>query len=305
MSQLASRISSGMDTNGDGTIDQSEMQRVPERVRERMGLNGTKSISVADYTKKATERFKERMEERETDRKREANSRTSTGSSVFQQSKRQKFTQELPSEYQAGDADEDGQIALFEWAAWKRSDMFAFFEMDGNEDGFLTPRELNDAKKAAEDDSDVAFNRDRLSVASASPSGTSTRGRRGGTTSSSRVRSTGSPDSSSSRTSSARGSSTSDRGRTRGETGTSDRGRSWGGDRGGNTSDRGRSWGGDRGDSTRGGSTRGGGDRGTSTRSWGGDRGTTGGSPFGRRGGGDREGSTDGGGRGRGGRGGR
>ncbi|MFK7820439.1 MAG: hypothetical protein AB8G99_17090, partial [Planctomycetaceae bacterium] len=162
-----------------------------------------------------------------------------TGATVFQQRKREKYLPELPEEFSPGDADSDGQIALFEWAAWKRSEMSAFFEIDSNEDGFLTPRELIAAKEE-DDDSDSAFNRDRLAVSTGSSTGRSSRGRSSG--SSSRVRTSGSSSagSSTSRTpSTGRGSSSS-----RGSS--SDRGRSWG-DRGSSSS---RSWG-DRGSSSR------------------------------------------------------
>jgi hypothetical protein len=83
---------------------------------------------------------------------------------VFKQSERQKFRPEIPEEYKEGDSDNDGQIALYEWAAWKRSDMFAFFELDSNQDGFLTPRELEEEKSDA--DRGIIAKRDRLAVSS-------------------------------------------------------------------------------------------------------------------------------------------
>jgi hypothetical protein len=238
-------MSGMMDRDGDGTISEEEMSRFPQSMRDRMGLAGVRSISVKDFSEKATARFQERLNERNEDREREAKSKTSTGSTVFQQRKREKFAPQLPKEYAERDADEDGQIALFEWAAWERSEMAAFFEMDANEDGFLAPKELKG------DESSVAFNRDRLAVSG----GTSSSSRRGGGTSTSRLRLSGSSDSSSSSSSrtSSRGRGTD---RDSSDRGTSDRGRSWG-DRGGSDrsrtdrggSSRGRSWGGDRGGS--------------------------------------------------------
>ena len=191
------------------------------------------------------------MKERTEQQQRDANSRTSTGSTVFQQRKREKFLPELPDEFSPGDADADGQIALFEWAAWKRSEMSAFFEIDSNEDGFLTPRELIAAKED-DDDSDSAFNRDRLAVSNAS----SGRSSRGGSATGSRLRTSGSSDTGSSSrrlTSTDRRGSTEDRGRSWGDRGSTS-GRSWGdrdssrnrGDRGGDR-DRSRDRG-DRGD---------------------------------------------------------
>jgi hypothetical protein len=246
MSQLAGRMSRMMDRDGDGNIDESEMSRFPSSVRERMGLSNVKSMSVKDFTARTTERFEQRMKERTDQQARDAKSRTSTGSTVFQQSKREKYLPDMPEEFTPGDADQDGQLALFEWAAWKRSEMSAFFEIDSNEDGFLTPRELL-AAKDDDGDEDSAFNRDRLAVSGAS-SGTSRR--RGSTATTSRIRTSGSGSSSSN--GSTRGS---------GDRGTSDRGR---GDRGSTST---RSWG-DRGS--------------TSSRSWG-DRSSTRGSDRGDR----------------------
>lgn len=192
--QAGTRIAGFFDRNRDGRIDPDELQRMPSSFRDRFqraGIDMRNGISVEDFGRRAGEAIRARMGEggrseersrRDDGRNNDPNStRTSSGRTVFKQSERQKLTQELPEEYQDGDADEDGQIALFEWAAWKRSDMFAFFELDENQDGFLTPRELNQAE--SEQDRGISMKRDRLAISSGSG------GRRGG---SSRVRSAGS-----------------------------------------------------------------------------------------------------------------
>ncbi len=268
MSQMASRMSSMMDRNGDGEIDESEMARIPQGLRDRMGLGNSRAMSVTDFSARATESFEARMREREQAAGQDPaggdsrSSRTSSGSAVFKQSPRQKILQSLPEEYKDGDADGDDQIALFEWAAWKRSDMFAFFELDKNADGFLTARELADDGQ----EDVVAFTRERIQISGQAAG--STRGRGAATTS--RVRTAGAPGTGRETGSRERG-DVGDRGRSwGGDRSSSERGRSWGGDRGSSdrgSSDRGRSWGGDRGSSERGSSERG--------RSWGGDRGGT------------------------------
>jgi hypothetical protein len=56
---------------------------------------------------------------------------------------------DLQSEFVAGDSDHDGQIGLYEWIRWKsRAALGEFVTIDRNKDGFLTPRELVDAKTA-------------------------------------------------------------------------------------------------------------------------------------------------------------
>jgi hypothetical protein len=308
------------------------MERMPSSWKERFsagGIDPSKGMSVADFGRKTGEAIRQRMEQRERDQERSergerpvyerenSGSKSSSGKTVFKQSERQKFIKGLPEEYKDGDTDQDGQIALFEWAAWKRTDMFAFFELDGNQDGFLTARELDGDKSEA--DRGIVMKRDRLAVS--------------GSSRSSRVRSASSPDARSGSSSRSPEQTARDKSRAttyfgaldRDNDGTlsteewarsrrvkgmfekagitikamsasefasnymkaasksgssdssSDRSRSWG-DRGGNTGGSTRSWGGDRGGSN------------GSTRSWGGDRG-------GDRGGRDRGG--DRGGRGR------
>ena len=250
MSQMASRMSRFMDRNGDGTIDQSEISRFPQSMRDRMGLSDVKSISVEDFSKKATARFEERMKQRSEESGRDSGSRSSRSSSgAFKQRERKKMLPDMPDEFVEGDADEDGQIALYEWAAWRRSEMAAFFEMDTNQDAFLTPSEIIAAKE--EETGGAAYKRERLSVSGSSSSS-------GKSGSSSRMRIAASRDSGSSRSSSStRSSSSSSRS-------------SWG-DRDRSSSDRGRSSWGDRGSSSRGSW----GDRGSSSRSSWGSRGSS------------------------------
>jgi len=71
-----------------------------------------------------------------------------------QRRKKIRVTVDLPEDYLDGDRDRDGQIGLYEWKEWRsRSAISAFFRLDRNRDGFLTPRELVYAQ-ADSDDSD-------------------------------------------------------------------------------------------------------------------------------------------------------
>ncbi|MFK7821606.1 MAG: hypothetical protein AB8G99_23035 [Planctomycetaceae bacterium] len=177
-SQVGGRIAGYFDRNRDGYIDKGELDRMPSSWKERFnagGIDTRRGISVADFGKKAGEAIKQRIEQRRSesegssrDRDRrdygrtDGSSKTSTGGTVFKQSERRKFLDQLPEEYKEGDSDGDGQVALYEWAAWKRSDMFAFFELDANQDGFLTPRELEGEKSEA--DRGIVAKRGRLAV---------------------------------------------------------------------------------------------------------------------------------------------
>ena len=316
-SQVGGRIAGYFDRNKDGFVDSGEMARMPSSWKERFsagGIDPSKGLSVADFGRKTGEAIRQRMEQRERDQERgergdrrvyerqDSGSKSSSGKTVFKQSERQKFIKGLPEEYKEGDTDQDGQIALFEWAAWKRSDMFAFFELDGNQDGFLTAKELDGDKSEA--DRGIVMKRDRLSVS--------------GSSRNSRVRSASSPNARSGSSSRSPEQTAKDKSRAttyfgaldRDNDGTlsteewdrsrrvkgmfekagipikpmsesefasnymkaaaksgssnssSERSRSWGGDRGGNTGGSTRNWGGDRGSSN-----------GGSSRNWGGDRG--------------------------------
>ncbi len=195
--QMAGRIAGFMDRNQDGFIDPGELDRMPSTFKDRFkaaGIDPSRGISVKDFSAKTAESIQARIAERENgdgDRSSRRESRddkgstkTASGKTVFKQSERKKFNEfTLPEAYAEGDMDHDGQIALFEWAAWKRSDMFAFFELDENQDGFLTARELAEQEKDEQAEG-IVFKRERLVVSSGSNvSGSSSRLRAGGRTS--------------------------------------------------------------------------------------------------------------------------
>ncbi len=60
--------------------------------------------------------------------------------------KRERVTLDLPSEYASRDANRDNQVALYEWP---QTDFEAFARLDLNGDGFLTPRELRNTGRPA------------------------------------------------------------------------------------------------------------------------------------------------------------
>lgn len=55
---------------------------------------------------------------------------------------KERVTVDLPTTFEEGDMDRDGQIGFYEWKRWKRDAIGEFATYDYNGDGFLTPREL-------------------------------------------------------------------------------------------------------------------------------------------------------------------
>lgn len=58
-------------------------------------------------------------------------------------------TDRLPSEYQPGDENKDGQIDFAEWRKWKGGELAKFKELDKNSDSVLSPKELGAPDKPA------------------------------------------------------------------------------------------------------------------------------------------------------------
>jgi hypothetical protein len=123
-----------LDTNGDKIIEPEEIQKNRSRssieakvrasgmdprrpfslsvfISKRFKLAGIKSVHATRYATKYTTRRKSM----------------------------QRITVDLPQEYLALDANKDNQIGLYEWP---RSKFREFLELDTNNDGFLTPREM-------------------------------------------------------------------------------------------------------------------------------------------------------------------
>ena len=77
----------------------------------------------------------------------------------------------MPSQFQAGDSDGDGQIGFYEWRKWKRSATAEFNRLDRNNDGFLTPRELVLSTKGGQSNSPVTVSEKAAPASSSNRSG--------------------------------------------------------------------------------------------------------------------------------------
>lgn len=71
-----------------------------------------------------------------------SSNRSSSRSGNQEPSKSARTTVDLNQEYVPHDADQDGQVGLYEWRKSNPGKLSEFFTMDLNGDGFLTPREI-------------------------------------------------------------------------------------------------------------------------------------------------------------------
>jgi hypothetical protein len=154
---------SGGDRGGSSDDRAQRMREMMERFRG--GDRGGSSDDRAQRMREMMERFRggeggsrfgggSREGGSRTTGSREGSRSRGSKSKEPQRRKKIRVTLDLPEDYLDGDRDRDGQIGLYEWKEWKsRSAISAFFRLDRNRDGFLTPRELVYAQ-ADNDDSD-------------------------------------------------------------------------------------------------------------------------------------------------------
>ena len=130
-----------LDTNGDNIIHPSEFAKhryradIERRIRES-GMNPANPIDLNVYMAK---------------RLKNAGLNTSQVRTVVSyyrpatQKTRPRITLDLPSEFVELDTDQDNQIGLYEWPREKRAE---FKKLDVNQDGFVTPREIQFLKQS-------------------------------------------------------------------------------------------------------------------------------------------------------------
>lgn len=166
-----------MDRNRDGNLDQEEVRRMPSSFRSSLENSGIKldgGVSREVFIREIPKAFEQMRAERERDeerrrdesRGREEDSRRSEDRSrreptpdrtpapkpvsVYTPRKKVEITVDLPSRFEDGDTDGDGQIGLYEWRKWRPEERAHFKVYDKNGDGFLTPRELIKPPTSAE-----------------------------------------------------------------------------------------------------------------------------------------------------------
>ena len=154
---------SRIDTNGNGRIDQEEIDRIPEGFRSMMESRGMRlqaGTSVDDFRNRMRSQFEQMRQEREREesqyrsqaqqqQQRPTGNRTEyKPSSSFRPREKERMTIDLPAKYTELDTDFDGQVGLYEWIVAKRDELELFDAIDIDKDGILTPRELDEHDNA-------------------------------------------------------------------------------------------------------------------------------------------------------------
>ncbi|MBD3673990.1 MAG: hypothetical protein HUJ26_10745 [Planctomycetaceae bacterium] len=168
-----------LDRDKDGRLSSEEARRMPSSIREafeRADFSLDRGISKDDFIRempRVMEEMQRRREEernrdrsRDDDRRREEprreesrrdDDRRSSRGYTYSPRRRPKITMDIPSKFEDGDTDEDGQIGLYEWRQWKpEEEKYHFPVYDINRDGFLTPRELSNPPSREEIDNYLA-----------------------------------------------------------------------------------------------------------------------------------------------------
>ena len=168
-----SRLDTMMDPNGDGRIDQSELDRIPPGLRQAMEARG---LPMKAGTTMEEFRAGPRRDESSTNRN------AYSPAAPFRPRSKERITVDLPPKYSELDIDYDGQIGLYEWITARRESLDQFDQIDIDVDGILTPRELQefDVITASGEPKVVTYKRERLTIVGGSSSGKNGRDTRPG-----------------------------------------------------------------------------------------------------------------------------
>ena len=167
------RFGSMMDPNGDGRIDQDEINKMPEGFRSMMESRGIRiqpGTSVEDFRNNMMQQFQQMREQGGGFQSPEDESQTNRSNyspaSPFRPRTKERITVDLPEKYSELDLDFDGQIGLYEWITTRRESIDEFDDMDENQDGVLTPVELKlfDEVAAGGTAQVVSIKKERLTI---------------------------------------------------------------------------------------------------------------------------------------------
>ena len=147
-----------MDTNGNGVIDQDEIDRMPSFVRDMMQSRGVvlKAGMSVDEMRSGFSRSSSGSGGGSPNDPNNRNSGSGNNDgkgpvvlTPYKMKPKPPIIQSLPPAYSEVDADFDGQLGLDEWMLARRTELDQFDEMDTDHDGFLIPEELKAAELAA------------------------------------------------------------------------------------------------------------------------------------------------------------
>jgi hypothetical protein len=163
-----------MDTNGNGKIDQEEIDRMPSFVRDMMKARGVE-LKAGVTVDEMRNNFRNSTNNEANGQPNNPNQPGGSSSNTkvltpYKMKPKQPITLTLPPAYSDIDTDLDGQIGLHEWMLTRRADIEKFDAMDLDHDGFLIPEELQAADSAAAGTAAVASTeRKRLTIVNATP----------------------------------------------------------------------------------------------------------------------------------------
>lgn len=164
-----------MDTNGNGVIDQDEIDRMPSFVRDMMQSRGVvlKAGMTVDEMRSGFSRGPSSSGSPNNPNSGGNNSGNNGVNATpvlkpYKMKPKPAIIQELPPAYSEVDVDFDGQLGLDEWMLARRTELDQFDEMDTDRDGFLIPEELKAAEVAANgSNAAMAVRAEKLTIVSA------------------------------------------------------------------------------------------------------------------------------------------
>jgi Ca2+-binding EF-hand superfamily protein len=172
----SSRFGAMMDTNGNGKIDQEELDRMPSFVRDMMKARGVElkaGMSLDDMRNSFRGGPSGGQPGQPNAPGSDQDPNNAPAQKVltpYKMKPKKPMTLTLPPAYSEDDTDFDGQIGMYEWMMTRRADLDQFDAMDTDHDGFLTPDELMAAETAASKQAAVASTAGkRLVIVSATP----------------------------------------------------------------------------------------------------------------------------------------
>lgn len=168
---------SRMDTNGNGVIDQEEIDRMPSFVRDMMQSRGVvlkAGMTVDDMRSGFSRGTGDGGTSNDPNKGNNNSGNTSANATVvlkpYKMKPKPSIIQTLPPAYSELDVDFDGQLGLDEWMLARRTELDQFDEMDTDHDGFLIPEELKAAEVAAKgSNAAMAVRTAKLTIVSATP----------------------------------------------------------------------------------------------------------------------------------------